>query len=120
MPYDLRDQPDAVELVILHLGVDLRMVRLGRFETQSRLSDVAGISQSTWSMVENGLAEGVRLEILARIAAAMHLDLTLRPCAHPPDTGHAPPIGRVRRTRDAAIVPGTRRRLVLAPGWDER
>jgi DNA-binding Xre family transcriptional regulator len=77
MPYDLRDQPLPVENVILHLGFELRNVRLIRLETQTRLSEACGVSQATWSMVENGLAEGVRLELLARIAASLHLELVL-------------------------------------------
>jgi transcriptional regulator with XRE-family HTH domain len=119
MPYDLRDQPIPVEEVILHFGVDLRNTRLMRFETQTRLSDACGVSQGTWSMIENGLAEGVRLELLARIAATLHLDLVLRPCSHPPDAGRLPPNGRTRRTRGATRVPGTRR-LEPGPDWDGR
>ncbi len=115
MPYSLRDQPAPVEDVILHLGFDLRNARLMRFETQTRLSAVCGVSQGTWSMIENGLAEGVRLEILARIAATLHLDLVLRPCSHPPGAGRMPPNGRTRRTRSSVRVPGTRR---LEPSLD--
>ena len=39
--------------------------RLTKFETQARLSAASAMSQSTWSKLENGLAEGVRLEVLA-------------------------------------------------------
>jgi transcriptional regulator with XRE-family HTH domain len=85
MPYDLRDQPLAIENVILHFGFELRNVRLLRLETQTRLSEGSGVSQGTWSMIQNGLAEGVRLELLARIAASLHLDLVLRPCSHHPE-----------------------------------
>jgi len=119
MPYFLREQPERVELVIVHLGFDIHMTRLLRFETQSRLSQAAGISQSTWSMIENGLAEGVRLETLARVAASMHLDLVLRPCPHPPGAGRSPETGRVRRLQGATRVPGTDR-LEPDPGWRDR
>lgn len=119
MPYHLRDQPLPIEDVILHLGSDLRSIRLMRLETQGRLSEAGGLSQGTWSMIENGLAEGVRLEVLARVAAVLHLDLVLRPCHHPPGTGRLPPNGRTRRTRGATRIPGTRR-LEPAPDWDER
>jgi len=119
MPYFLRDQPEPIELIIMHLGVDVRMARLMRLETQTHLSEVSGVSQSVWSMIENGLAEGVRLELLARVAGSMHLELTLRPCTHPPGTGRYPPTGRVRRTRDATRIPGTRR-LEPRPDWSER
>lgn len=118
MPYFLRDQPTPIERVIVHLGFDVHMARLARFETQSHLSDVAGISQSTWSMIENGLAEGVRLEKLAHVAAAMHLEIVLRPCSHPPGAGQQPSNGRVRRLRGATRIPGTRR-LAPGPGWDD-
>lgn len=119
MPYDLRDQPLPIEEVILHFGFDLRNIRLMRLETQSRLSDASGVSQGTWSMIENGLAEGVRLEILARMAAALQLDLVLRPCNHPPGAGRQPPNGRTRRTAGARRI-GPTRRLEPGPDWDER
>jgi transcriptional regulator with XRE-family HTH domain len=117
VPYYLRDQPLPVEDVILHLGVDLRNARLGRLETQSRLSEACGVSQGTWSMIENGLAEGVRLELLARIAAVLHLDIVLRRCEHPSGAGRVPPNGRTRRTRDARRRPGIRQ-LEPGPDWD--
>jgi transcriptional regulator with XRE-family HTH domain len=118
MPYDLREQPTPIEDVILHFGVDVRNTRLIQFETQTHLSEVAGVSQATWSMIENGLAEGVRLETLARIAVSMGLDLTFRRCSHPPGTGRIPPTGRTRRTLGATRIAGTRR-LEPGPDWDE-
>ena len=119
MPYFLRDQAEPIERIIMHFGVDVRMARLMRFETQTHLSEASGVSQSVWSMIENGLAEGVRLEMLARVAGSMHLDLALRPCTHPPGTGQSPPTGRVRRTRGATRIPGTRR-LEPLPDWKDR
>ena len=119
MPYDLRDQPDVIEDVILHFGVDVRNARLSALETQTHLSQIAGVSQGLWSMVENGLAEGVRLEMLARIAHSMGLDVTLRRCTHPSGTGRWPPNGRTRRTAGARRIPGTRR-LEPGPDWDDR
>ena len=116
MPYDLRDQPVPIEDVIIHLGVDLRDARLSALETQTHLSQVAGVSQGLWSMIENGLAEGVRLEMLARIAASMGLELSFRRCSHPPGAGRRPPNGRVRRTVEARRIPGTRR-LEPGPFW---
>ena len=119
VPYDLRDQPVPIEDVILHLGEDVRNARLSMLETQTHLSQIAGVSQGLWSMVENGLAEGVRLEMLARIAHSMGLELTLRRCAHPSGTGRRPPNGRTRRTAVAWRIPGTRR-LEVDPDWDAR
>jgi transcriptional regulator with XRE-family HTH domain len=119
VPYELRDQPAPIEDVILHLAVELRDLRLSRFETQTRLSEASGISQGTWSKIENGLAEGIRLELLARIAAALRVDIVLRPCSHPPGTGRYPPNGRTRRTRGATRIQGTRR-LQPGPYWDDR
>jgi transcriptional regulator with XRE-family HTH domain len=118
MPYDLRDQPIPIEDVILHFGFDLRGVRLQHFATQTRLSEASGVSQSVLSMVENGLAEGVRLELLAQVAAALHVDLLLRPCPHPPGAGRVPPNGRIRRLPGAERIPGTRR-LEPGPYWKE-
>ena len=119
MPYFLRDQPVAIERVIVHLGFDIQMARLAHFETQTHMSEVAGISQSTWSMIENGLAEGVRLEKLAHVAAALRLEIVLRPCGHPPGAGQQPSNGRVRRLRGATRIPGTRQ-LEPGPAWDDR
>jgi transcriptional regulator with XRE-family HTH domain len=109
MPYDLREQPKAVEDVILHFGVDLRSARRQEGESQSHLGAVAHVSQGVISMVENGLAEGVRLEMLARLAAALGFDITVRRCAHPPGTGWNPPSGRALWLASAEPVPGTRR-----------
>jgi DNA-binding Xre family transcriptional regulator len=117
MPYYLRDQPEAIERVIVHLGVDLRASRLRQFETQTHLSQIGGVSQSTWSMIENGLAEGVRLETLARVAASMGLEVVLRPCEHPPGTDHRPASPRERRLNGATRIIGTR---ALRPGPDWR
>jgi transcriptional regulator with XRE-family HTH domain len=119
MPYDLRDQPPLIDDVILHFGADLRNARLSAFETQTHLSRIAGVSQSMWSMIENGLAEGVRLEMLARIASSLGLDVTFRRCSHPPGTGRRPPNGRTRRTVNAVRVPGTRR-LEPPADWNDR
>jgi transcriptional regulator with XRE-family HTH domain len=116
MPYDLRDQPIPIENVILHFGVDLLGVRLLRFTSQRRLSELSGVSQGVISMLENGLAEGARLETLARVAAGLHVDLLLRPCPHEPGTGHLVPNGRTRRMRGATRVPGTRR-VEPGPHW---
>ncbi len=117
MPYDLREQPIPIENVILHFAVDLRNVRLGKFTTQQRLSELSGVSQGVISMLENGLAEGARLETLAHIAAGLQVDLLLRPCPHEPGTGHLIPNGRTRRMSGATKIPGTRR---LEPGPDWR
>lgn len=119
MPYYLREQPRPIEDVILHLGVDLRGTRLLQFETQTHLSKLAGVSQSTWSMVENGLAEGIRLETLARMAMAVRCDLGFIACRHPPEAGRYPANGRTIRTRGATGIPGTRR-LRPGPDWQPR
>ena len=108
-----------IEDIIVHFGVELRNVRLLRLETQTRLSAGCGVSQGTWSMIENGLAEGVRLELLARIAATLNLDIVLRPCNHPPDAGRVPPNGRARRKSRSIREPGGRR-LEPNPDWDQR
>jgi transcriptional regulator with XRE-family HTH domain len=118
MPYDLREQPRPIEDVILHFGFDLRGVRLQHFATQTRLSEASGVSQGVLSMIENGLAEGVRLEMLARVAAALQVDLLLRPCPHAPGVGRSLADGRTRRLHGAERVPGTRR-MVPRPDWND-
>jgi transcriptional regulator with XRE-family HTH domain len=117
MPYHLRDQPVRIEDVIVHLGFEVKSVRLLQLETQSALSERAGISQSTWSMLENGLAEGIRLETLARVAQALGHELVLGRCDHPKGAGREPSNGRVRRLRGALPVPG-QRRLEPSPDWE--
>jgi transcriptional regulator with XRE-family HTH domain len=119
MPYSLREQPVRIEDVIVHLGVEIKAVRYAQMDTQSALSARAGISQSTWSMVENGLAEGIRLETLARIATALGYDLVLRRCDHPEAAGREPPNGRAQRVEGATRIPGTRR-LAPGPAWQPR
>src|SRR6476620_2564279 len=116
MPYFLRDQPAFVERVIVHLGFDLRGARLRQLETQTHLSQIAGVSQSTWSMIENGLAEGVRLETLARVAGSMGFELIVAPCGHPPDTDLYAGSARARRLDGATPIIGTRG-LRPAPDW---
>ena len=118
IPYDLREQPTPIENVILHFAYELRDARLQRFATQTRLSEVSGVSQSVLSMIENGLAEGVRLELLAHIAAVLQVDLLLRPCPHPPGAGQSRASGRVRRLEGAERIPGTRR-MVPRPEWND-
>jgi transcriptional regulator with XRE-family HTH domain len=113
MPYRLTEQPEPIDKVLTHLGYDVRMARYGQFETQPRLSLRAGIGQSTWSMVENGLAEGIRLETLARIAVALGGELVLAQCRHPPGIDDPSIVGRPRRLIAATRLPG---RGTLRPG----
>lgn len=119
MPYDLRDQPPRIEDVILHLGYEVRSVRYRQMDSQAAYSERAGVSQSTWSMIENGLAEGIRLETLARVVVALGCDLVLRRCDHPDWAGREPSNGRTRRVEGATRIPGTRR-LQPGPGWEPR
>ena len=108
VPYRLTDQPEPIAKVLMHIGYDVRMARYGQFESQSRLSERAGIGQSTWSMVENGVAEGVRLETLARIAVALGGELTLGLCRHPPGLEQSAETGRLRHLIGATSIAGTR------------
>ena len=94
-------------------------MRFGRMDSQAAYSAMAGVSQSTWSMIENGLAEGIRLETLARVAAALGCDLVLRGCDHSEWAGREPSNGRIRRVNGATRIPGTRR-LLPGPGWEPR
>ena len=119
MPYDLREQPTPIEDVILHFAYELRDRRLEHLATQARLGAVSGVSQSVLSMIENGLAEGVRLEMLARVAAALQVDLLLRRCPHPPRAGSSRADSRNRRLDGAERIPGTRR-MVPRPDWRHR
>ena len=108
MPYRLTEQPEAIANVLMHLGYDVRMARYTQMASQPRLSERAGVGQSTWSMVENGLAEGIRLETLARIAIALGGELSLGLCRHPPGIEQAAEMGRPRRLFGATPVAGRR------------
>jgi len=119
MPYSLRDQPARIEAIFVHLGFEVRAARYRRMGTQTGLSERAGVSQSTWSMVEHGLAEGIRLETLARIVAVLGGELAIVRCDHPDEVDTDPTNGRSQRVEGATPIPGTRR-LAPGPGWQPR
>jgi DNA-binding Xre family transcriptional regulator len=119
MPYSLRDQPARIEAILVHLGFEIRSARYRRIGTQTALSEQAGVSQSTWSMVEHGLAEGIRLETLARIVSVLGGDLGIVRCDHPDEVDTDPSNGRIQRVEGATLIPGTRR-LMPGPGWHTR
>jgi transcriptional regulator with XRE-family HTH domain len=119
MPYSLRDQPARIEAILVHLGFEIRSARYRRTGTQTALSEQAGVSQSTWSMVENGLAEGIRLETLARIVSVLGGDLGVVRCDHPDEVDTDPSNGRFQRVEGATLIPGTRR-LMPGAGWRPR
>jgi len=119
MPYTLRDQSPRIEAIFIHLGYEVRAARYRRMGTQADLSQRAGVSQSTWSMVEHGLAEGIRLETLARIVAVLGGELGVVRCDHPIEVDTDPSNGRFQRVEGATVIPGTRR-LAPGPGWQPR
>ena len=119
MPYSLRDQPPEIGAIFVHLGSEVRAARRQRMRTQTALAGRAGVGQSTWSMVEHGLAEGIRLETLARIVSILGFDLLVRPCDHSENIDVDPSIGRVLRVEGATPIRGTRR-ITPGPGWQPR
>jgi transcriptional regulator with XRE-family HTH domain len=56
------------------LGAGIRYLRQQQLLTQRVLAERCGLSQSTISRLENGLAPGVRVAWLARLFAALERD----------------------------------------------
>jgi transcriptional regulator with XRE-family HTH domain len=111
MPYALRLHAASVERVILDFGADLVAARRAHMMTQRDLHEASGVSQSAISMAENGLAEGMRLAQVARLAAALHSDLLIRACPHAPGAAVSPWNGRIART-EVYIADPVRQRLI--------
>jgi DNA-binding XRE family transcriptional regulator len=103
MVYRIHQLPGPVGDVIVHVGYDIRTLRNTAWLTQTRLSELAGVSQSTMSLLENGLAEALPVAKLAQVAAVFHADLLIRPCPHPRGTSTLPTIGRVARESDGTL-----------------
>jgi DNA-binding Xre family transcriptional regulator len=101
--YLIHEQPEIVEDVLVHLAYEIRMIRFASWMSQTELSARAGLSQSTMSLIENGLAEGIRLDKVAKIAAALGCDILIRQCPHPPGISDLPTIGRVAREMDGDL-----------------
>jgi len=59
MPY--REPPDRAVVVLRYLGAELRRARYARGFSQAALAGHAAVSQSTVSMLERGLAPGLRI-----------------------------------------------------------
>jgi transcriptional regulator with XRE-family HTH domain len=114
------------------LGRELREARVDRDLSLDVVSEAVGISRPQLSRIERGMAPAVSLDQLARVAAAVGLDLACR--LHPGgepirDAAHAALIGRFRselhrslRLRTEVPLPrdGDRRAwdaLVVGPGW---
>jgi transcriptional regulator with XRE-family HTH domain len=74
-----RETRDALQI----LGAVLRELRGSRGLSQRSLASRCGLSQSTISRLENGLAEGVRVAWIARILAALDTVVRLRPDDRP-------------------------------------
>ena len=66
-----------VRLGLLLLASSVRRARRARGISQSALAAGAGLSPSTISKLENGRLEGMRLYTLARVMAALNVDLQL-------------------------------------------
>ena len=85
---------------LVHIGRDIRQARLEHDLSQASASRAAGLSASTWSRLERGVASNVPVVDLACSAAAVGLVLSVR--AHPGgvpvrDHAHLELLGRLRR-----------------------
>jgi transcriptional regulator with XRE-family HTH domain len=69
MPY--REPPDRAVAVLRSLGSELRRARYARGFSQAALAGHAAVSQSTVSMLERGLAPGLRISRYALMIAVL-------------------------------------------------
>ena len=113
------------------IGRDLRMARVTRGLSQSVVAGACGIAQSQLSEIERGRHRAVALEILARLAGAVGLELSVKlyPGGQPVrDNAHIALLGRFRRAVGEGWawaaevplpIPGDKRgwdRMLRAPG----
>jgi transcriptional regulator with XRE-family HTH domain len=69
MPY--REPPERAVLVLRSLGAELRRARYARAFSQAALAGHGSVSQSTVSMLERGLALGLRISRYALMIAVL-------------------------------------------------
>jgi transcriptional regulator with XRE-family HTH domain len=69
MPY--REPPDRAVVVLRSLGAELRRARYARGFSQAALAGHSTVSQSTVSMLERGLAPGLRISRYALMIAVL-------------------------------------------------
>lgn len=86
--------------LLTEIGRELRSARVARGLSQRAVAKVAGLTQSQLSQIERGLYPAVTIEMLARAAAAVGLDLSVRlfPGGEPVrDSAHVALLGRFRK-----------------------
>jgi predicted XRE-type DNA-binding protein len=73
------------------IGRELRQTRVSRGLSQSAVADATGIEQAEISRIERGFRDGVTIHSLARLAAAVGLEVSIRmyPAGQPDE--HNPP-----------------------------
>lgn len=92
---------------LVGVGGELRNARLSAGLRQADVGRAVGCSQVQISRVERGVHKRLTIELLARIAAAVGLDLSLRLYpAGPPlrDAGHVAILGKFRGRTSAALA----------------
>ena len=117
--------------LLVAIGRELRASRVARGLSQQHVAQAVGVSQGLLSLIERGMHSAVSLELLAKIAEVVGLDLALRayPGGEPiRDAAHARLLERFRKlvadlwTWAAEVplpIPGDRRawdRLVRGAG----
>lgn len=95
-------------MVAIELGREVRAARVERGLSQSTVGSAVGVSHSTVSRIEHGALKGVGIVMLARLLAAVGLELSAR--AYP---GGSP----VRDTAHAALLDRLRRRIASTFMW---
>jgi transcriptional regulator with XRE-family HTH domain len=74
MSHSVGDLDESTVVALEQIGTALRYLRSQHRMTQRVMADRSGLSQSTISRLENGLAPGLRLAWLARLLAGLHRD----------------------------------------------
>ena len=74
MSHSVGELDEWTVVALEEIGAAVRYLRNQQGVTQRVMADRAGLSQSTISRLENGLAPGLRIAWLARLLAGLHRD----------------------------------------------
>ena len=81
MPYQGPESASQQEMM-RRFGMELRRCRLQAGHSQSSLAELSGVSQSTISKLERGMAPRAALRMIVQMSATLGLRLPLAFCPH--------------------------------------